>query len=101
LSSKFSQTMHRWYVMSLRKTILGFRQSKYLLYLCSFQQLILASLERMSYDASTCKMIFHFLPSDVHNAAVASFDDMLTATLDLLPFNQPARQYKHRGNTSK
>jgi hypothetical protein len=55
----------------------------------------------MSYDASTGKMSFYFLPSDVHNAAIASFDDMMTATLDLLPFNQPNRQYKHRGNTSE
>jgi len=58
------------------------------------------SPERVSYDSSMCAMIFHFLPSKVHDAAAASFGCMLTGRLDLLPFNQPNEQYELRGSAS-
>jgi len=55
---------------------------------------------KVSYNSSTCEMLFYFLPSKLHNRAVAGFEEMLMARLDLLAFNQPIRQYMRSGNTT-
>jgi len=55
---------------------------------------------KASYNSLTSKMILHFLPSKVHDAAASSFGQMMASSLNTLLFNQPNPQYKLRGNTT-
>ena len=84
--------------MRLRTVKLAFTQSMLLAYF-DFSNLM-PSLERASYNSLTSKMILHFLPSKVHDAAASSFGRMMASSLNSLLFNQPNPQYKLRGNTS-
>ena len=90
--------MQRVSALHLRKIKSAFKWSMSLAYF-DFSNLM-PSLKRASYDGSTCKMTFHFLPSKVHEAAATKFGQMLMAGLNSLAFNQPIQQYELSGNTS-
>jgi hypothetical protein len=85
-SSKSRLLMRRVYTLHLRKTRF---QTKYV----SCWQCIsclphgssyLLPLKRVLYNSMTCKMTFHFLPSNMHSAAIALYEDMLLWILGFL-----------------